>query len=206
VTGSNALIAALQGFAMMLSLIVVIGAQNTFLLRQGIARSYVTLLVLICWLSDCTLVMVGVSGLGAVVERLPAAMTAIRICGALVLFGYAAMALRRSVRGETLDVDARAASRSRASVVATCLAITWLNPHVYLDTVLMIGAVANGHGDPDRWWFAAGTLVGSIAWFAALGYGARLLRPLFRRPRAWRILDAGIALIMVGTGVRLLLG
>jgi L-lysine exporter family protein LysE/ArgO len=206
VTGSNALIAALQGFAMMLSLIVVIGAQNTFLLRQGIARSYVTLLVLICWLSDCTLVMVGVSGLGAVVERLPAAMTAIRICGALVLFGYAAMALRRSVRGETLDVDARAASRSRASVVATCLAITWLNPHVYLDTVLMIGAVAHGHGDPDRWWFAAGTLVGSIAWFAALGYGARLLRPLFRRPRAWRILDAGIAVIMVGTGVRLLLG
>src|SRR4051812_22772830 len=107
---------------MMLSLIVVIGAQNTFLLRQGIARRYVTLLVLICWLSDCTLVMVGVGGLGAVVERLPMAMTVVRICGALVLFGYAGLALRRAVRGETLDVDARATSRSRASVVATCLA------------------------------------------------------------------------------------
>jgi L-lysine exporter family protein LysE/ArgO len=202
----DALITAGQGVVMMLSLIVVIGAQNTFLLRQGIVRSNVTLLVLICWLSDCTLVMIGVSGVGAVVERIPGAMTVIRFCGAMVLFGYAALALRRAVRGEALDIDGTAAPRSRASVVATCLAITWLNPHVYLDTVLMIGAVANAHGSPDRWWFAAGTLVGSIAWFAALGYGARLLRPLFRRPRAWQMLDAAIALIMVGTGVRLLLG
>jgi L-lysine exporter family protein LysE/ArgO len=203
---SDAVVTSAQGLAMMLSLIVAIGAQNTFLLRQGIARSHVTLLVLICWLSDVSLVMVGVSGLGAVVEQIPVAMTVIRACGALVLFGYAALAFRRAVRGETLDVDPGAAPRSRGSVVATCLAITWLNPHVYLDTVLMIGGVANAHGSPDRWWFALGTLIGSIAWFAALGYGARLLRPLFRRPRAWRILDTAIALIMVGTGVRLALG
>lgn len=195
---------ALQGFGMMLSLIVAIGAQNTFLLRQSLAHRRMTPLVLICWLSDVTLVLIGVSGLGAVIENLPVAMTVIKICGAAVLLGYAAMAIRRAVRGESLEIDPANRRRSTASVIGTCLAITWLNPHVYVDTVLMIGGVANSHGDPGRWWFAAGTLLGSIAWFAALGYGARLLRPLFRTPRAWRILDSAIAVIMIITAIKLL--
>ncbi|QDP94939.1 amino acid transporter [Microlunatus elymi] len=197
---------ALQGFGMMLSLIVAIGAQNTFLLRQGLARRRMTPLVLICWLSDLILVLIGVSGVGAVIENVPVAMIVIKICGAVVLLGYAAMAIRRAARGESLDVDAATDRRTTVSVIGTCLAITWLNPHVYLDTVLMIGGVANSHGDPGRWWFAAGTLIGSLVWFAALGYGARMLRPLLRTPRAWRILDSAIAVIMIITAIKLLAG
>jgi L-lysine exporter family protein LysE/ArgO len=202
---AGAAVPALQGFAMMLSLIVAIGAQNTFLFRQAIQRSYVTVLVLLFWLSDATLVLVGVSGVGAVVNRLPAVMILIKIGGAVVLFGYAAMALRRMIKGESLDVEG-GKRLGLAAAIGTGLALTWLNPHVYLDTVLMIGAVANSHYGSARWWFAAGTLVASLAWFVALGYGARLLRPLFRRPIAWRILDSAIAVIMILVGVRLLLG
>lgn len=194
-----------QGMLMMLSLIVAIGAQNTFLLRQGLRRSAVTPLVLICWLSDCTLVLIGVSGVGTAIERIPYAMTVITICGALVLFGYAGLAIRRAIRGEQVNLESPGSRRPLLSAIGTCLAITWLNPHVYLDTVLMIGAVANTHGSVGRWWFAAGTLIGSIAWFAALGYGARLLGPLFGKPRAWRILDSLIAVIMIITAVKLLL-
>ncbi|HEY9290506.1 MAG TPA: LysE family transporter, partial [Microlunatus sp.] len=117
---------------MMLSLIVAIGAQNTFLLRQSLAHRRMTPLVLICWLSDVTLVLIGVSGLGAVIENLPVAMTVIKICGAAVLLGYAAMAIRRAVRGESLEIDPANRRRSTASVIGTCLAITWLNPHVYV--------------------------------------------------------------------------
>ncbi|SDS60622.1 LysE/ArgO family amino acid transporter [Microlunatus soli] len=196
---------AFQGMLMMLSLIVAIGAQNTFLLRQGLRHAAVTPLVLICWLSDCALVLIGVSGLGAVVDRVPYAMTVIRIVGALVLLGYAALAIRRAVRGESLDLEGASGRRTTLSAIGTCLAITWLNPHVYLDTVLMVGAVANSHGSPGRWWFAVGTLIGSLGWFAALGYGARLLRPLFRKQRAWRILDSLIAAIMISTAAKLLL-
>lgn len=195
---------AVQGLLMMLSLIVAIGAQNGFLLRQGLRHAAVTPLVLICWLSDCVLVLIGVSGLGAVIDRAPMAMTVIRIVGAFVLLGYAALAIRRAIRGESLNLDDTSGRRTPLAAIGTCLAITWLNPHVYLDTVLMIGGVANTHGPQGRWWFAAGTLVGSLAWFAALGYGARLLRPLFREQRAWRILDSLIALIMIITAVRLL--
>lgn len=194
---------AVQGFGMMMSLIVAIGAQNTFLLRQGILRSHVTVLVLICWLSDVVLVAAGVGGLGAIVERVPMALTVITICGALVLFGYAGMAIRRMVVGEHFDLVGTGVRRSAASAIATCLAMTWLNPHVYLDTVLMIGGVATSHGD-QRWWFAAGSMAASLGWFAALGYGARLLRGVFTTARAWRVLDAVIAAIMIATALRLL--
>lgn len=189
---------------MMMSLIVAIGAQNTFLLRQAILRSHVAVLVLIYWLSDVILVTAGVGGLGAIVDRAPAALTVIKICGAAVLLGYAAFAVRRAVIGEHLEIDDNGVRRSLASAVGTCLAMTWLNPHVYLDTVLMIGGVANSHSDL-RWWFAGGSVLASLAWFSALGFGAGLLRPVFRTPRAWRILDTIIAVIMVATAARLLL-
>lgn len=195
---------AAQGFGMMMSLIVAIGAQNTFLLRQAILRSHITPLVLICWLSDVVLVAAGVSGLGAIVAHVPYAMRLISICGAAILLGYAALAIRRAVIGEHLELDGDSVRSSLASAIGTCLAMTWLNPHVYLDTVLMIGGVANSHGD-QRWWFAAGSMLASLSWFAALGYGARLLRPVFRTPRAWQVLDSAIAVIMIGTAIRLLL-
>jgi len=196
--------AAAQGFGMMMSLVVAIGAQNAFLLRQAILRSHVRVLVLICWLSDVALVSAGVAGLGAVVAHAAGAMTVIRIVGAAVLLGYAAMAVRRMIIGEHLEIGDKGVRRSLTSAVGTCLALTWLNPHVYLDTVLIIGGVANSHGD-QRWWFAAGSMAASLAWFAALGFGAGLLRPVLRTPRAWRILDSVIALIMIGTAIRLLL-
>ena len=189
---------------MMMSLIVAIGAQNTFLLRQAILRSHIAVLVLLCWLSDVILVAAGVSGLGAIVDRAPAALTVIKILGAAVLLGYAALAARRAIVGEHLEIDESGVRRPLASVIGTCLAITWLNPHVYLDTVLMVGGVANSHGDL-RWWFAAGSMAASLVWFVALGFGAGLLRPVFRTPRAWRILDSIIALIMIATAARLLL-
>jgi len=195
---------AAQGFGMMMSLIVAIGAQNTFLLRQAILRSHIAVLVLLCWLSDVILVAAGVSGLGAIVDRAPAALTVIKILGAAVLLGYAALAARRAIVGEHLEIDESGVRRPLASVIGTCLAITWLNPHVYLDTVLMVGGVANSHGDL-RWWFAAGSMAASLVWFVALGFGAGLLRPVFRTPRAWRILDSIIALIMIATAARLLL-
>ncbi|GAB3919667.1 transporter [Microlunatus endophyticus] len=195
---------AVQGFGMMMSLVVAIGAQNAFLLRQAILRSHVRALVVICWLSDVALVSAGVAGLGAVVTHAPTAMTVIRIVGAAVLLGYAAMAVRRMIIGEHLEIGDTGVRRSLASAVGTCLAPTWLNPHVYLDTVLIIGGVANSHGD-ERWWFAAGSMAASLAWFAALGFGAGLLRPVLRTARAWRILDSIIALIMIGTAIRLLL-
>lgn len=195
---------AVQGFGMMMSLIVAIGAQNTFLLRQAILRSHVVVLVLICALSDVALVAAGVGGLGAVVERAPVALTVIKIAGAAVLLGYAGLAVRRVIIGEQLEIDGDGVRRSLGSVVGTCLAMTWLNPHVYLDTVLMIGGVANSHGD-QRWWFAVGSILASITWFAALGFGAGLLRPVFRTSRAWRVLDSIIAAIMIGTAIRLLL-
>lgn len=190
---------------MMMSLIVAIGAQNTFLLRQGILGDHVTPLVLVCWLSDAVLVTAGVGGLGAIVQRFPTTLIVIKVCGALVLVGYAALAVRRVIIGEHLDINGHGVRRSWASAFGTCLAITWLNPHVYLDTVLMIGAVANSHGD-ERWWFAGGSLLASLAWFAALGYGAGLLRPVFSTVRAWRVLDSVIVVIMIGTALRLLLG
>lgn len=193
------------GFGMMLSLIVAIGAQNTFLLRQGIRREHVGTITVICWLSDVVLVALGVSGVGAVVERLSLAMVIIRWAGALVLFGYAASAVARAIRGERLEIDT-ADGRALAPAIGTCLAITWLNPHVYLDTVLMIGAVASSHDDPGRWQFGAGAVLGSLVWFMALGYGARLLRPFFRKTIAWRILDVMIALIMIWMAIRLLRG
>ena len=195
---------AAQGFGLMMSLIVAIGAQNAFLLRQAILRSHIGVLVLICWLSDVVLVTAGVSGLGALVDRAPGALTVIKVVGAVVLIGYAALAARRAFVGEHLEIDESGVRPSLASVIGTCLAMTWLNPHVYLDTVLMVGGVANSHGDL-RWWFAAGSMAASLAWFAALGFGAGLLRPVFRTPRAWRILDSIIAVIMIATAVRLLL-
>lgn len=198
-------VSALTGLGFGLSLIVAIGAQNALVLRQGLRREHVGVVVLICALSDLLLIAAGVGGIGLLIERVPALVTVVRIAGAVFLIVYAAFAARRALRPQALDAQASAAASSVRTVAVTALALTWLNPHVYLDTVLLLGTIASGHGDL-RWAFAVGAGLGSILWFTALGYGARLLAPAFVRPAAWRILDAAIAIVMIAIAAQLLLG
>ncbi len=204
------------GLAAGLSLIVAIGAQNAFVLRQGLRREHVLPVVLVCALSDLVLIAAGTAGLGALVTGAPALLTVVRWGGAAFLLTLAALAARRALRPGGLDPASGAGATSARSAVGTSLALTWLNPHVYLDTVLLLGSLAAGYaaahaggaGDPDaaRWLFGAGAMVASIAWFTALGFGARLLAPVFARPGAWRVLDGAIAVVMATIGVSLLLG
>ncbi|MGY2065266.1 LysE/ArgO family amino acid transporter [Blastococcus sp. SYSU DS0619] len=200
---TTGLLAGLAGLGMGLSLIVAIGAQNAFVLRQGLRVEHVTVVVAVCAVSDAVLILAGVAGTSWLSERVPDAITAIRLGGAAFLLGYAALAARRALRPSSIAVDAGGTRNGLLATVVTCVALTWLNPHVYLDTVLLLGSVADSHG-AGRWWFAAGAVVGSLLWFSALGYGARLLRPLFARPAAWRVLDAAIAVVMAGLGLGLL--
>jgi L-lysine exporter family protein LysE/ArgO len=193
----------LSGFGLGLSLIIAIGAQNAFVLRQGIRRSHVLVVVLICALSDAALIALGVAGMGAIVDRAPLALTLVRWLGAAFLIGYGILAARRAWRPAALHAGPGGGG-SRFSVAATCLAFTWLNPHVYLDTVLLLGSLANTHGPSGRWAFGFGAIVASGVWFTLLGYGARRLSGLFARPVAWRVLDGAIAVTMTAMGLRLL--
>ncbi len=214
------LLAALTGFATGLSLIVAIGAQNAFVLRIGIAKSarVVAPVVLVCALSDAVLISAGVAGIGALIQAAPAALVVIRVVGSGFLIVYGLLAAVRSLRRRREALVAAPGDRGLSEVrrrdqrgaistaVVTALGFTWLNPHVYLDTVLFLGSVANHQGSAARWFFAAGAILGSFVWFAALGFGARLLRPVFANPVAWRVLDAIIAVVMVGLGIRLATG
>lgn len=202
-----ALSAVLAGLAFGLSLIVAIGAQNAYVLRVGLRREHVGPVVAVCAVSDLVLIAAGVAGLGALVDRAPVLLTVVRYAGAAFLLGYAALAARRAWRPAALDpADDETTLRTGAlAAVAAAVVLTWLNPHVYLDTVVLLGSVAADRG-PHRWWFAAGAMAASLLWFTGLGYGARLLRPVFARPSAWRVLDAGIAVVMVALAVNLLRG
>lgn len=191
------------GFGFGLSLIVAIGAQNAFVLRQGLARRHVGHTVAVCALSDVVLIAAGVAGVGALLAHQPTLMTAIRLAGFVFLIGYAGLALRRAARPAALDDAHTTTARSTTAVVVTCLALTWLNPHVYLDTVMLLGSVATAQG-AGRWWFGIGAMAASLIWFAALGFGARYLRPVFSSRRAWQILDVAIAAIMTVLAIRLL--
>ena len=201
---TTGLLAAGAGLGLGLSLIVAIGAQNAFVLRQGLRLEHVSAVVAVCAVSDAVLILAGVAGNSWLSARLPDAITAIRLAGAAFLLGYAVLAARRALRPSSIAVDSGGTRNGLLATVVTCLALTWLNPHVYLDTVLLVGSVADSRGS-GRWWFATGAVVGSLLWFSALGYGARLLRPLFARPAAWRVLDAVIAVVMAGLGLGLLL-
>ena len=199
------ILSALAGLGFGLSLIVAIGAQNAWVLRQGLRREHAAIVVLVCAASDALLILVGVAGLGELVDLVPWLLVVVRIGGAAFLVGYAVVALRRAVRPGTLQTPTSGGSSSVWSVVATTMALTWLNPHVYLDTIVLLGSVAATHGD-QRWSFAIGAVTGSFLWFAGLGFGARYLRPLFARPVAWRVLDAAIAVVMTAIAASLLLG
>ncbi|MCL6422231.1 LysE/ArgO family amino acid transporter [Brachybacterium sp. JHP9] len=198
--------AALHGLLTGLSLIVAIGAQNVFVLRQGLRREHVLAVVTICALSDAVLIAAGVGGLGAVIRAVPWLVEVARWAGIAFLLVYAAMAARRALRptGEALEVETAPAARGLAAVIGTALALTWLNPHVYLDTVLLLGSIASSHGE-QRWWFAAGAMCASLLWFSALGFGARVLGRYLGSPLSWRILDAVVAATMVAAAIMLLL-
>jgi L-lysine exporter family protein LysE/ArgO len=197
--------AAFYGFATGMSLIVAIGAQNAFVLRQGLRRQHVLLVVGICAASDLVLILAGVAGVGTVVEQAPQALAVVRWLGVAFLVGYGLVWALRAIRGEHLDAAADRTLTTRTTIAAT-LAFTWLNPHVYLDTVLLVGSVASTHGSPGRWWFAAGACTASCAWFSGLGFGARVLEPVFRQRNAWRLLDGGIAVVMLAIAASLVIG
>ncbi|AGS67672.1 LysE/ArgO family amino acid transporter [Streptomyces collinus] len=204
---NHALTAAAAGFGAGLSLIVAIGAQNAFVLRQGVRRDAVLAVVGICALSDALLISLGVGGVGAVVVAWPGAVRAVGLVGGAFLLCYGVLAARRAARpGTGLRADAGGtAPGSRRRAVLTCLAMTWLNPHVYLDTVFLLGALAADRG-PLRWTFGLGAALASLCWFAALGFGARLLGRVLAGPTAWRVLDGLVALTMLGLGLVLVTG
>jgi len=185
----------LAGFATSLALIVAIGSQNAFVLRMGILRQHVAALVLFCSASDALLIAAGIAGAGALVQGNPVFMEITRIGGALFLAVYGLLAARRALQGGVLQA-ADTQGLSLGAALASCFAFTFLNPHVYLDTVVLLGSVANHRGDAGRWSFGTGAALASGVWFAALGFGARWLQPLFARPWAWRVLDGLIALTM----------
>jgi L-lysine exporter family protein LysE/ArgO len=227
------------GFGLGLSLIVAIGAQNVFVLRQGIRREHVFVVATICAVSDAVLIAAGVGGMGAALQAAPWLIGVARWAGAAFLVGYGLLAARRAWRGSESglvvesDEDAAGGRAARSAyrepgdglgtgadasysttavatrtallpVVLTCLALTWLNPHVYLDTVILLGSVGATFGD-QRWIFAAGAMLASVVWFFSLAYGARLLGGVLATPRAWRILDGIIAVVMIAIAVSLVL-
>lgn len=197
----------LIGLASGLVLIIAIGAQNAFVLRQGLARDHLLPVVLVCLVSDVVLICAGVAGIGAIVERADWVIDVVRWLGVAFLTAYAAMTLWGARKPEEgLNGGAQPAPTSLRVAVAKAAALTWLNPHVYLDTVLLLGSLAAQHGSVGRWWFALGAIIGSTAWFFGLGYGARLLSPLLKSPRAWQVLDVAVAATMVLVAATLALG
>jgi len=193
----------LFGFVAGLSLIVAIGAQNAFVLRQGIRNEHVLPVVILCAVSDLVLIVAGVAGVGALVNAYPQLMTIARYGGAAFLLGYGLLAARRALQPAVMTPGDAGSARLPA-VLLTCLALTFLNPHVYLDTVVLLGTLASQQGD-GRWRFGAGAALASTVWFFGLGFGARRLAGLFAKPVTWRILDGAIALTMIALSVSLAL-
>jgi L-lysine exporter family protein LysE/ArgO len=195
----------LIGLGTGLSLIAAIGAQNAFVLRQGIRREHVLPVVLICALTDALLEILGVAGIGFVVQRGPILLQIVRWAGVAFLLWYAWLAARRVLRPDVL-VAGDGSGGSLKSTILACLAITYLNPHVYLDTMVLMGSIGNAQGNPARWWFAAGGVLASLGWFFLLGYGARSLTRFFATARSWQILDGLVVLVMVVIAARLAFG
>ncbi|MFU8891538.1 MAG: LysE/ArgO family amino acid transporter [Anaerosomatales bacterium] len=199
--------AFISGAALGASLIIAIGAQNAFVLQQGLRREHVFVVAMICALADAALIVAGAAGFGALVSGSPVLTAVAAWGGAAFLFGYGLRSFRAALRPEALELGRPvAAGRSLRSVVAITLAVTLLNPHVYLDTVVLLGSVAARYPADVRAWFALGAMAASFAWFFSLAYGARLLAPFFERPRAWQILYVIIGAIMWWIAGSLVLG
>jgi L-lysine exporter family protein LysE/ArgO len=195
------LIAFLPGFLTGLSLIVAIGAQNAFVIRQGLTRSHVFLVVAICAIADAALIALGIAGLGAAISGLPWLLEVIRWFGVAYLSWFGFKSARAAFKNESLDA-AGAAEQSRVKVVTTVLALTLLNPHVYLDTVILVGSIGNQFGE-NKWFFGFGAMLASVVWFTSVGYGAKAASSLMSKPIFWRVLDTIIAVIMFGIAITL---
>lgn len=196
--------ALLQGWWLMAGLIPAIGAQNALVLRQGLLRQHLGPVVLLCAASDCALVAAGVFGVGASLAQSPQWLEAMRWGGAAFLVAYSLRAALRAWRGSEAALQPAARGGRLAATLGTTLALTFLNPHVYLDTLLLVGVVGAQHGAEDRASFALGASVASVMWFVALGYGATALAPWLRRPGIWRSIDATVAAIMGWVALQLL--
>jgi len=195
--------ASLDGLLTGLSLIVAIGAQNAYVLRQGLRRSHIAPVVAVCTASDYVLIVAGVAGIGVIVQHAGWALQAVRWFGVAFLVWYGLSSAWRARRPASSLSAARDDSAGGSTVVRRAVTLTWLNPHVYLDTVVLLGSIANAHGASGRWWFAVGSCVASALWFTGLGFGARFAAGLLATPRAWQVLDLFIAATMLGIAVKL---
>lgn len=204
VIDAPALSALLSGLLFGLSLIVAIGPQNAFVVRQGALRRHVPVVVAICAASDIVLIAAGVSGTGAALAGRPWLLEVTRSAGAAVLLAYAALAARRALNASAIERAHEPAGAGRTAAIAACLAFTWLNPAVYLDTIVLLGSVAHAQ-TPRQWWFGAGAAIGSVVWFVALAAAACLAHAFLTRPRVWRAVDCFVAVVMTVTALRLLL-
>ena len=184
-------------------MIVAIGAQNAYILRMGLLRAHVLALCFTCAASDALLIAAGVAGVGSLVADHPTLLTLVRYAGAAFLFAYAALALRRAFAPQALEAVQAEAPTLRAAL-ATVLAFTFLNPHVYLDTLVLVGGLSANYAGDARFAFGAGAVTASFVWFFSLGYGARWLSPLFARPKAWMWLDILIAIVMAWLAIGLI--
>lgn len=203
-TASLALPVFIQGLALSFGLIVAIGAQNAFVLRQGLRREHVGSVVLFCAAADAVLIAAGVMGMAQVLGQSPNLARALALAGAAFLAIYGWKALRRARQSHRLDASVAGSSLSQVAAVAQAAAFTLLNPHVYLDTVLLVGSIGAQQPAALRGWFIAGAAAASVAWFSLLGYGARWLAPWFARPRAWQVLDGLIGATMLALSALLL--
>jgi L-lysine exporter family protein LysE/ArgO len=194
-------IAFLPGFLTGLSLIIAIGAQNAFVIRQGLTKKHVLLVVAICAISDALLIILGVAGLGALIAGLPWLLEIIRWFGVAYLTWFGIRSLRSAFKTQMLDASGTQ-SGSAKSVVLAVLGFTFLNPHVYLDTVILLGSIGNQFGE-DKWWFALGGAVASILWFSSIGFGARAASRFMAKPVFWKVLDLLIAAVMFGIAIML---
>jgi len=178
------------------SLIIAIGSQNAFVLKQGLLRSHVFIICLICALSDTLLITIGTTGIGKIIEKYPDWLKAITWFGAIYLFIFGVTSFRAALSNQSLDAASKDSSQNIKVIISTVLTLTFLNPHVYLDTVLLIGSIASPYAKNERLYFTLGAISASFLWFFSLGYGARLLIPLFKKPSAWKTLNILIGIIM----------
>jgi L-lysine exporter family protein LysE/ArgO len=204
VINASALSALSSGLLFGLSLIVAIGPQNAFVVRQGALRRHVTIVVAICAVSDVVLIAAGVSGTGGALAGRPWLLEVTRAAGAVVLIVYAVLAARRALDRTAVERAGESGRTGRAAAIAAGLAFTWLNPAVYLDTIVLLGSVAHTQA-PRQWWFGAGAAIGSVVWFAALAAAACLAHAFLTRPRVWRAVDCFVAVVMTATALRVLL-
>ena len=191
----------IPGFFTGLSLIVAIGAQNAFVIRQGLTKKHVLLVVTICAVADAALIALGIAGLGAIISGLPWLLEIIRWFGVVYLSWFGVRSIMSAFKSESMDASG-GQSLSKGKVVAAVLGFTLLNPHVYLDTVILVGSVANQFGQ-DRWAFGLGAMIASVVWFFSIGFGARAASGLMSKPIFWRILDSIIACVMFGIAAML---